>query len=719
MFKALRQRVAKGLSPLPSPKLLDSGETVLGWMLPPELVSSPVLDFLAVPSIIASGDANGFSHPRDRLAISVDFAKPELVGKGLTDELRLLRIAQPEITAPLDESPVLQHPLAISVDFAKPELVGKGLTDELRLLRIAQPEITAPLDESPVLQHPQLLAPLGGPEIGELPEIVGFFDELSPPQVLGSIYGNRPISSGVAPSSNGKTTHEYRDREWCRHGRRGCGICHRSATSRTPTPRTGRSRVPDVFGRLRFILQPPVLERLNEPDFFADDRRPYLFQVEGVRWLLDHPEGLLADEMGLGKTMQAILAMRVLFNRGELNRVLVVAPASVGATWEQELSLWAPELTAVRVQGDPAQRDAQWRSAAEVQIVSYESLARDMQRPSPVSGIPFELCIADEAQKIKNPDTANSRALRSVSTKCRLRWALTGTPLENTAGDAVSIFRFISPRLQLDPRSPSPRSLRNAISPYLLRRTKRQVDIQLPELRHDVHWLDLSPGQFNAYRDAENSGVKELRALGRNVTRIHILSLITRLKLICNYDEISGQSCKLDFLQGNLDEISANDEKALIFSQYPHKSLAKIANHLQRFKPLTFDGSVNTRQREGIVERFQQQDGNDILLMGIRSGGTGITLTRANHVFHFDHWWNPAIVDQGSARVHRIGQQRSVFIHSLYTRSTIEERIDKILSRKRQLFQDVFGELEDGQVVSRLSDEELFGLFALVPLKAA
>ena len=452
---------------------------------------------------------------------------------------------------------------------------------------------------------------------------------------------------------------------------------------------------------------------------FPDGRRPYPFQVEGVRWLLDHPEGLLADEMGLGKTMQAILAMRVLFRRGELRRALVVAPASVGATWERELMLWGPELTVERVQGGPRERDAQWLSPANVHIVSYESLARDMQRPSPVSSIPFGLCIADEAQKIKNPATANSRAVRAVSAECLRRWALTGTPLENAVSDAVSIYGFVSPGLGLDPRLQSSSVLRNAIAPYLLRRTKRQVDIQFPELRHDVHWLELSPAQRNAYEDAEWAGVNELRELGLNLTRIHIFSLITSLKLICNYDVISGQSCKLEFLQDSLDEISANGEKALIFSQYPQMSLSKIADRLERFNPLRFDGSVNTRQRERVVERFQDQDENDILLMGIRSGGMGITLTRANHVFHFDHWWNPAIVDQGSVRVHRIGQQRSVFIHSLYTRDTIEERIDAILSRKRQLFQDVFGELEDDQVLNRLSNEELFGLFGLEPPQAA
>ena len=669
MFKAFRQKIAQGLFPLLSPRLLDSGETEQGGMLPPEGVSVSVLDILRVPNTIAEGDVD-------------------------------------VMPSPLNE-------VVISVEIADPQLIGNGPTDKLKSLEVAQPDITVPLDENSTLQHRALLTLFSGSHLLQLPKLAPLFEELGPPQILGRVYTNSPMNPDGTRSYQDTNTSEYRDRDRCRHGLRFCGRCKASPTPKTPALRTERVRVPDIFGRLRLVLQPPVLERLDVPEAFPAGRRPYPFQIEGIRWLLDHPEGLLADEMGLGKTMQAILAMRVLFNQGALNRVLVVAPASVGATWERELLQWAPELTAVRVQGGPAQRDAQWRSGAEVHIVSYESLTRDMQRPSPVGSIPFELCIADEAQKIKNPATANFRAVRSVSSKCRSRWALTGTPLENSTSDAVSIFGFITPSLRLDPRSQSPQSLRSAISPHLLRRTKRQVDIQFPELRHDVHWLDLNPRQRNAYWDAESAGVRELRALGIKLTRIHIFSLITRLKLICNYDETSGESCKLDFLQDSLDEISANGEKALVFSQYPHMTLSKVADHLQRFRPLRFDGSVSTRQRERIVEQFQQQDENDILLMGIRSGGMGITLTRANHVFHFDHWWNPAIVDQGSARVHRIGQQRSVFIHSLYTRDTIEERIDEILDRKRQLFQDVFGELEDDQVISRLSDEELFGLFGL------
>ena len=566
---------------------------------------------------------------------------------------------------------------AVPAEKGSPETdLGGGL----RFLRILPPDTSILFERQSRLDQPG--SPTAWDRTGpiESPELLSGFAEIPRPELVAYVFASNETISG------------------------------------SPTPsRAARAEYPDLARRLRLILQPPVLERMNVPDIFPDGRRPYSFQFEGIRWLLDHPEGLLADEMGLGKTMQAILAMRVLFNRGELSRVLVVAPASVGATWEHELMLWAPELTAVRVQGDQAQRDAQWRSGAEVHIVSYESLARDMQRPSPIGSIPFDLCITDEAQKIKNPSTANARAVRSVSAECQSRWALTGTPLENSVSDVVSIFRFIAPSLRLDPQTQSPESLRDAISPHLLRRTKRQVDIEFPDLRHDAHWLDLSPRQRTAYQRAEYVGVQTLRALGINATRLHIFSLITRLKLICNHDDVSGESCKLDFLQDSLDEISAHGEKALVFSQYPRMTLSKVADRLQRFNPLRFDGSLSPHQRERIVEQFQQQDKHGILLMGIRSGGMGITLNSANHVFHFDHWWNPSIVDQGSARVHRIGQQRAVFIHSLYTRDTIEERIADILSRKRQLFQDVFGQLEEDRGVSILSDEELFGLFGLEP----
>lgn len=669
-LRGFRQKIAKSLLPLPVPKTMDSNETALGRMSLSVPASLSALEVIALPDVTAPWNVDSFT--------------------------RQLSVVAPP------------------VNFGDLPIIGAGISDELQFLRSKRQDIALLFDASSDLPPPALTSLSGSLDLTEPPEVVEFFDALLPPQVLGSAYTSVFRNAAKSTGTGGAEGLNLRGAGRCRHGLRlACGICQSIPEPQSRLRGKPCDHGPDIFQQLRFILQPPLLPRLAVPGVFPDNRRPYPFQIDGIRWLLEHSEGLLADEMGLGKTMQAILAMRVLFQRGQLRQALVVAPASVAATWEREFIAWAPELTAIRVQGSQGERDSQWRTPAEIHTVSYESLRSDVQRAAPVNNIPFSLCIADEAQKIKNPASATSRAVRDISANCRFRWALTGTPLENAASDAVSIFGFIAPALRLETQSQNPQSLRRAITSYSLRRTKKQVDLQFPELRHDMHWLELNPGQRKAYQTAENAGVDQLRKLGSNATRVHIFALITELKLICNYDQKSRQSCKLDFLQDSLDEITDNGEKALIFSQYPNMTLSKIADDLERFRPLRFDGSVNPRQRERIIDQFQERDENDILLMGIRSGGMGITLTRANHVFHFDHWWNPAIVDQGSARVHRIGQQRAVFIHSLYTRDTIEERVDAILSRKRQLFQDVFGELEDNKVAEKLSDEELFGLFGL------
>ena len=205
--------------------------------------------------------------------------------------------------------------------------------------------------------------------------------------------------------------------------------------------------------------------------------------------------------------------------------------------------------------------------------------------------------------------------------------------------------------------------------------------------------------------------------MGNSATRMNVLALITALKQICNYDDASGQSCKFAFLEDELESLTMENEKALVFSQYPNKTLRKIEPKLRDFRPLFFDGSLSAVRRDEVVHKFQEFDDNAVLLMSVRAGGMGITLTRANHVFHFDHWWNPAIVDQASARVRRIGQRRPVFVHSLYTRGTIEERVFRLLREKREVFRQVFGKRPEADVESltRLSDEDLFGLFDLEP----
>ena len=546
----------------------------------------------------------------------------------------------------------------------------------------------------------------------QVPEIENLFEGLTRPRIAGKAYHDDVERESLTLDSiqekdQLKATMAAKIR--CRHGMIK-GLCTHCKKEEEKTRKESKSPTVDVFEQLRFILQPPILERIGDPDVFPGGRKPYKFQIAGIKWLLEHPQALLADAMGLGKTVQAIVAMRVLFRQGQIQRVLVVSPKSVANSWYRELRAWAPELRPLRVYGQVSVRYEQWRAPAEVYIVTYESLTRD------ISSLPsreFDLCIIDEAQKIKNTRTANARAVRQINAK--YRWALTGTPLENKTDDTVSIFRFLVPDLLPLTQSVSVSTLRNKIAPYLLRRTKDQVDVDFPELAHHERWLELGDLQRSEYERAESEGVSGIRSLGESATRVHVLSLISKLKQICNIAEESDESCKLEFLEDQLDDLTENGEKALVFSQYPNITLRKVESKLSRFNPLVFHGSLSERERIRYVDSFQNEETNQILLMSVGAGGTGITLTRANHVFHFDHWWNPAVVDQASARVHRIGQNKAVFVTSLFTSDTIEERVANLLKEKRELFKGVFRELEDKDALAndKISDKELFGLFDL------
>ena len=520
------------------------------------------------------------------------------------------------------------------------------------------------------------------------PEVVEGFDLLARPRVEGKAYTDQEqvLRTGTRQPNTGT-------------GRRN-PYGHRKP----------KVQVVDVFEQLRYILQPPILPPDGKPVIFPNGNKPYPYQIAGVKWLVQHEQALLADQMGLGKTIQAIIAIRVLFRKGKLENALVVCPASMTNVWEREIKSWAPELRPLRIQGQQWLRADAWQSHAEIYIVSYETLRNDINLLPPEK---FGLYVLDEAQKIKNPSTKAHRAVAQLTPKHR--WALTGTPIENRVDDVVAIFDVLIPDLFEKEYSPPAYIVRLKIEPYLLRRTIEQVKLDLPELTHQEHWLDLLPRQRAAYDSTERHEVNTIKRMGQEATRIHILALITQLKQICNYDDSSGQSCKLNFIIDELEDLSEDNDKALVFSQYPVKTLEKIEPKLRRFAPLTYSGSLSSKQRDDVIAKFQDTDDNAVLLMSVRAGGMGITLTRANHVFHFDHWWNPAIVDQASARVHRIGQKKPVFIHSLYAVDTIEQRIFDLLQQKREVFRAVFGQNAEAsdEDLTRMSDEDLFGLFGL------
>ncbi|MBX7073603.1 MAG: DEAD/DEAH box helicase [Pirellulales bacterium] len=460
--------------------------------------------------------------------------------------------------------------------------------------------------------------------------------------------------------------------------------------------------------RLYYVLQPP-LEVWMAGHQLAVPSHPFPYQLEGVAFLYPRVAALLADEMGLGKTMQAITAMRLLLRAGEVRSVLVVCPKPLVTNWQRELAQWAPEIPISVIGGDQERRAWQWREVdAPIKIANYELLVRDRDlvrtlRPA------FDLVALDEAQRIKNRASATAETARSIPR--RRSWALTGTPIENSAEDLVGIFEFLSPGYLSSDMKAS--RLGKLASDYLLRRQKEQVLKDLPpKLLRDAA-LELGPHQRETYRLAEEEGVLRLTAMGEGATIQHVFELILRLKQICNFDPATGESVKFDRLYADLEEVVASGQKAIVFSQWV-STLQTLSQRLASFRPLEFHGQLPSAQRDGVLETFRNDKHRPILLISYGAGGVGLNLQFASYVFVFDRWWNPAIEDQAINRAHRIGAQSPVTVTRFLAASTIEERINEVLEQKREIFDLVLAGAESGVKEDLgLSRDEIFGLFNL------
>jgi len=456
--------------------------------------------------------------------------------------------------------------------------------------------------------------------------------------------------------------------------------------------------------RLHYLLQPP-LESLLAEGALTMPFPPFPFQFEGVAFLYPRQAAILADEMGLGKTMQAITAIRLLLRRGEMRSVLLVCPKPLVTNWQREFAQWAAEVPVMVVEGDQARRHWQWSLPdVPLRIANYELLLRDREL---FENLRFDLVVLDESQRIKNRDSTTNEVVRSISR--RRSWALTGTPVENSAEDLVGIFEFLAPGF-LSPEM-KPRSMGRSIGDYVLRRTKDQVLKDLPpKLVHDEP-LELSAEQRESYRLAEDEGIVRLTELGDGATIRHVFELVLRLKQICNFDPATAASAKLERLEADLEEIAGSGRKAIVFSQWVG-TLKRLAEHLQRFGPLQYHGKIPSNRRDAVIERFRATPDRHVLLMSYGAGGVGLNLQFVNYVFLFDRWWNPAVEDQAINRAHRIGVDGPVNVTRFLMLDTIEERIDRILQEKRELFDMIFSGAE-GRRKLGLTQEELFGLFKL------
>jgi len=420
------------------------------------------------------------------------------------------------------------------------------------------------------------------------------------------------------------------------------------------------------------------------------------YQRRGTAWmkfLADHGFGaLLADDMGLGKTAQTIawiLAERV--DGAEKAPFLVVAPLTLLANWRHEFAKFAPGLVTYVHQGERRQLESGFRRAAvkaDVVITSYSLLVKDH---SAIRSVRWGGLVLDEAQMVKNPDSQAARA--AVALGAPRRVALTGTPVENSVADVWSIEnilnpgflgdrksfadRFVKP-LATDEKSAAGRRLTHALEPFVLRRLKSDADVagELGPKREIKEYCVLSPAQRRDYEAAlEDYRVGERR-------QGDVFALLTRLKLVCDGD------CKFERLGELLDGIFAAGESALVFTQYARVG-AEISRFLcERYGGRRFPflhGSLDAKERDAEVAEFNGSSAPTAFVLSLRAGGYGLNLTKATHVVHFDRWWNPAVEAQATDRAHRIGQAKTVFVHSFITEGTLEERVDELLERKSRI----------------------------------
>jgi SNF2 family DNA or RNA helicase len=484
-----------------------------------------------------------------------------------------------------------------------------------------------------------------------------------------------------------------------------------SARDAAPARRTRIAAPGDVVKlseRLFFVLQPDLETTLQTSDL-AFPRQPFPFQLDGMAFLMPRHAAILADEMGLGKSMQAISSLRLLVRSGQARSVLVVCPKGLVSNWVRELADWAPELLVAVIEGDPARRRWQWAlEDVPVKVANYEAVVRDRDLLTEM-GLSFDLVVLDEAQRIKNRASNTHQAVRDLSR--RRSWALTGTPVENSAEDLVALFDFIAPG-HVTGRM-SPKALGAAAADYVLRRTKDRVLTEMPPRMNRDERIELSPEQRETYRRAEDEGVLRLSALGNEATIQNVFELVLRLKQICNFDPATGESAKLDCLMAELEEVQASGRKALVFSQWV-ETLRRLETKLARFGALQYHGGMSTAARDEAIRRFKHEPRHSVLLLSYGAGAVGLNLQFSQYVFLFDRWWNPAIEDQAINRAHRIGAAGAVTVTRFLSVDTIEERIDEVLRKKRDLSETILSQAE-APAASGLTAEDLFSLFKLAP----
>ncbi len=496
---------------------------------------------------------------------------------------------------------------------------------------------------------------------------------------------------------------------------------------------------------LATLRDPARLDPVGKGDSLRATLRPY--QRDGVAWLRFLSElGLgacLADDMGLGKTLQVLALLQYSRTQrdGDNAPALLVAPASLLGNWRREAERFTPDLRTVFLHPSETDKATLERIAnapekelagVDMAVTTYAMATRQTW----LSEMSWRAVILDEAQAIKNPGAKQTKAVKKLQARARV--ALTGTPVENRVGDLWSIFDFLNPGLlgsstvfanfvkTLQRRRDSQFApLRKLVAPYILRRLKtdKKVIADLPDKTEAPAYCAMTSSQIKIYektvQSLEDALAKDEDGMAR---RGLVLQYLMRFKQICNHpsqltgsgDYAPGQSGKFLRLAEICEEIAARQEKALVFTQF-REIIDPLEEHLATLfgrSGLVLHGGTPVKQRAKIVERFQSEDGPPFFVLSLKAGGSGLNLTAASHVIHFDRWWNPAVENQATDRAFRIGQKKNVLVHKFITRGSLEEHIDALIAEKRQLAEELLS--DDSEInLTELDDNALLNLVRL------
>jgi Superfamily II DNA/RNA helicases, SNF2 family len=488
-----------------------------------------------------------------------------------------------------------------------------------------------------------------------------------------------------------------------------------------------------VNSLMKNLRNPASLERPILPSTFNGTLRGY--QTDGVAYLDAMAQyrlgACLADDMGLGKTIQVICHIGQLLEK-EGGRVLLIVPVSLVGNWEKEFERFLPSVKPIILTGQSKVVKGMDLSCSGVYITTYSLLSKLEN----VKSVLWDLSVIDEAQAIKNSSSAMSRAVRSIKAKERI--ALTGTPVENRVGDLWSLFDYLNPGLLGTKKefnvysknlaeSGSYAPLRKVISPFILRRMKSDKSIipDLPDKIEEKAYPVLTPLQRELYASTVDTLAEKLEEEDSEIARKGlVLSTLMKLKQICNHpsqysgDSLSGyeeeQSGKFLLLREIASSIFSRHERVLVFTQFKEVIPALDALLASVFgeKGLIIHGDVKAEERTALVERFNAPHYCPYMILSLKAGGVGLNLQAANHVIHFDRWWNPAVENQATDRAYRIGQRKNVVVHTFITKGTIEENIDTLLEEKKELANSLLSSAGESWI-TEMSNKEIIRLCTL------